>query len=99
MEEAALLASCLFQSDKSLSLANRLKEYESLRAVRIKTLHRLSNLSQSVGHVSTRGIAKIRDKLAAMINSTPPTRFLAEIAFDKLVDASAESEVYKVLLR
>ena len=99
VEEAALLASCLSRlplADRS-SLSDRLKEYESLRATRIKTRHRLSQWSQSVGHVSTRGIANVRDKMAALINSTPPTRFVAEMVFDKAVDAAAESEVYKVL--
>lgn len=95
VEEAALLASCLTRNDTSILLSDRLKEYEVLRAGRIKTLHRLSNWSQSIGHVSTKGIARIRDNMFSLINSTYPTRVVAEMAFDKMVDTAVESEVFK----
>lgn len=97
IEEAALLAASLCCEDTSLSLANRLKAYESQRAKRIRTLHQLSNWSQSIGHIDTPAIAKMRDKAAILINSSPPIQYLAEKVFDKLVDASAESAVFDVI--
>lgn len=94
IEDAFLLSQSLQQVDLNVngSLSETLAKYNHTRQKRIETLHFLSNLSQTFGHVESQLGCTIRDWV--LLHVVPQA--VAGRLFDFMISKSIESEVYKV---
>ena len=72
--------------------------YALYRYPRIRRLHHLSNISQTIGHSDSESLNYYRDNILHILSYTSePVYFrVSGMIFDRLIGFSTDSEVYKV---